>query len=250
MSPETGNRGAQEKEGDAGKTAQGPESRKRKRLPRNEREQMIVEEAIRFFAEVGFEGQTRELARRLGITQPLIFRYFPTKEDLIERVYQEVYLSRWNPWWEELLEDRSMSLLERLTDFYRAYTKAIFTYEWVRIFVYSGLKGVNINKRYLALIRDRVLKRVMGELRAAHGFPPPEDVPFSEAELELAWGLHGSIFYIAIRKWIYEVDIPSDLEEVIAAEVESFVNGAPKVVNRLIGRRSRRAFTQRASAGN
>jgi AcrR family transcriptional regulator len=64
----------------------------RKRLPRNEREQMIVQEAIRFFAEVGFEGQTRELARRLGITQPLIFRYFPTKDDLIERVYQEVYL--------------------------------------------------------------------------------------------------------------------------------------------------------------
>lgn len=250
MAPETGNRGGQVSEEGAGKAASGHETPRRKRLPRSEREQMIVEEAIRFFAEVGFEGQTRELARRLGITQPLIFRYFPTKEDLIERVYQEVYLSRWNPWWEELLEDRSMSLLERLTDFYRAYTKAIFTYEWVRIFVYSGLKGVNINKRYLALIRDRVLKRVMGELRAAHGFPPPEDVPFSEAELELAWGLHGSIFYIAIRKWIYEVDIPSDLEEVIAAEVESFVNGAPKVVNRLIGRRSRRAFTQRASAGN
>jgi len=249
MVPETGNRGAQVSEEDSGEIARGREPRKRKRLPRNEREQMIVEEAIRFFAEVGFEGQTRELARRLDITQPLIFRYFPTKEDLIERVYQEVYLSRWNPWWEELLEDRSLSLLQRLTDFYRAYTKAIFTYEWVRIFVYSGLKGVNINKRYLALIRDRVLKRIMGELRAANGIPPPEDVPFSEAELELAWGLHGSIFYIAIRKWIYEVDIPSDLEGVIAAEVESFVKGAPKVVGRLVGHYGRRGSARRSSAG-
>ncbi|UCH74465.1 MAG: TetR/AcrR family transcriptional regulator [Rhodospirillales bacterium] len=234
MIPETDSRGAQIGEEDGVGPAQAAGPRKRKRLPRNEREQMIVEEAIRFFAEVGFEGQTRELARRLGITQPLIFRYFPTKEDLIERVYQEVYLSRWDPRWEELLEDRDLPLGKRLTEFYKAYTKAIFTYEWVRIFVYSGLKGVNINKRYLALIRDRVFKRVMTELRAAHGLPSPDDVPFSEAELELAWGLHGSIFYIAIRKWIYEVEIPSDIEGVIAAEVENFVLGAPAVVERMI----------------
>lgn len=250
MAPDTGNRGVEgTEEGGAG-SPRVPESRRRKRLPRSEREQMIVEEAIRFFAEVGFEGQTRELARRLGITQPLIFRYFPTKEDLIERVYQEVYLSRWNPWWEDLLEDRSLSLIERLTDFYKAYTKAIFTYEWVRIFVYSGLKGVNINKRYLALIRDRVLKRIMRELRAAHALPTPEDVPFSEAELELAWGLHGSIFYIAIRKWIYEVAIPSDIEAVIAAEVESFANGAPKVVTRLIHGRRNRVQAPRTTTGS
>ncbi len=249
MAPDTGNRGVEgTEEGGAG-SPRVPESRRRKRLPRSEREQMIVEEAIRFFAEVGFEGQTRELARRLGITQPLIFRYFPTKEDLIERVYQEVYLSRWNPWWEELLEDRSLTLEERLTDFYRAYTKAIFTYEWVRIFVYSGLKGVNINKRYLALIRDRVLKRIMRELRAANGLPDPEKVAFTEPELELAWGLHGSIFYIAIRKWIYEVAIPSDIEGVIAAEVESFMNGAPKVVARLIDEHRRPASAARKATG-
>lgn len=249
MVPETGSRGVGVTGEDAGQTAQAPEAPKRKRLPRSEREQMIVDEAIRFFAEVGFEGQTRELARRLGITQPLIFRYFPTKEDLIERVYQDVYLSRWNPWWEELLEDRSRTLLDRLTDFYKAYTKAIFTYEWVRIFIYSGMKGVNINKRYLGLIRDRVLKRIMVELRVAHDLPAPEEIPFSESELELAWGLHGSIFYIAIREWIYEVEIPSDIEGVIGAEVESFVHGAPKVVARLIDEQKRHAAAPRASTG-
>ena len=206
----------------------------RKRLPRGEREQMIVQEAIRFFAEVGFEGQTRELARRLGITQPLIFRYFPTKEDLIERVYQEVYLSRWNPWWEELLEDRSKPLTERLSTFYKDYTKAIFTYEWVRIFVHSGLKGVNINRRYLALIRDRVLKRIMTEVRAEQNLPTPEEVPFSEREIELAWGLHGGVFYIAIRKWIYDFDIPEDIDGVLEATVKSFVQGAPTVMRKLL----------------
>jgi len=206
----------------------------RKRLPRHEREQMIVQEAISFFAEVGFEGQTRELARRLGITQPLIFRYFPTKDDLIERVYQEVYISRWNPWWEELLEDRSLPLKERLSTFYKAYVKAIFTYEWVRIFVYSGLKGVNINRRYLALIRDRILKRIMTEVRAEQNLPTPAEIPFSEREIELAWGLHGGIFYIAIRRWIYEFETSEDIEGVIEAQVASFANGTPAVVRQMM----------------
>ena len=206
----------------------------RKRLPREEREQMIVQEAIRFFAEVGFEGQTRELARRLGITQPLIFRYFPTKDDLIERVYQEVYISRWNPWWEELLEDRSLPLAERLATFYKAYAKAIFTYEWVRIFIHSGLKGVNINKRYLGLIRDRVLKRIMSEIRAEADLPPPSEIPLSDIEIELAWGLHGGIFYIAIREWVYEFETPRDLDKVLEAKVKSFVNGTPAVVRELL----------------
>jgi hypothetical protein len=35
-----------------------------------ERERFIVDEAVRFFAEQGFGGQTREFAKRMGITYP------------------------------------------------------------------------------------------------------------------------------------------------------------------------------------
>src|SRR3546814_5109285 len=68
------------------------------RLPRAERERLIVEGAVQFFAEVGFGGDTRELAKRLNITHPLLFRYFASKNALIERVYQEVFIGRWNPY--------------------------------------------------------------------------------------------------------------------------------------------------------
>src|SRR3546814_1522468 len=64
------------------------------RLPRAERERLIVEGAVQFFAEVGFGGDTRELAKRLNITHPLLFRYFASKNALIERVYQEVFIGR------------------------------------------------------------------------------------------------------------------------------------------------------------
>ena len=67
---------------------------KKKRLSSQEREKQIVIAAVEFFAEVGFSGDTRQLARRLGVTQSLIYKYFPTKDALIDRVYEEVYVGR------------------------------------------------------------------------------------------------------------------------------------------------------------
>src|ERR1700754_1208762 len=88
---------------------------KRRNMRAADRERAIVDEAIRFFAERGFEGQTRELAKRMGITHSAIYRHFPSKEALIERVYEEVYLSRWSSSWGPLIRDRNLSLQARLT---------------------------------------------------------------------------------------------------------------------------------------
>jgi len=74
---------------------------KRRRLSPTVREQQIVDEAIQFFAEVGFGGRTRELAKRIGITQPLLYRYFPTKEELIDRVFDEVFVQPLDRGWAE-----------------------------------------------------------------------------------------------------------------------------------------------------
>ena len=82
----------------------------KKRLTSQEREKQIVLAAVEFFAEVGFSGDTRQLARRLGVTQSLIYKYFPTKDALIDKVYEEVYVGRWNPFWETVIQDRSIPL--------------------------------------------------------------------------------------------------------------------------------------------
>jgi len=200
----------------------------RRRLPREERERQIVAAAVRFFAEVGFEGQTRALAERLGVTQPLLYRYFPDKEKLIERVYEEVYLSRFKPEWETLIRDRGRPLVERLTAFYSDYARTIFTYEWVRIFMFAGLKDVNINARYLELVRSRILTPICQELRATAELPA--DTAPDPAEVEAAWGLHGGVFYLGIRQFIYHLPVPEDLDAVIARQVRTFIEGAPAVL--------------------
>ena len=95
----------------------------RQRLSPEARERQIIDGAIAFFAEVGLSGQTRELAQRLGVTQPLIYRYFPTKQDLIDRVYEEVFVGRWRAEWTDLIGDRARPLRDRLIAFYQVYAR-------------------------------------------------------------------------------------------------------------------------------
>ncbi|WP_369924241.1 TetR/AcrR family transcriptional regulator [Leisingera sp. XS_AS12] len=202
---------------------------RRKNMRAEEREKLIVEEAVRFFAESGFEGQTRELAKRMGVSHAVIYRHFDSKDALIERVYDHVYLKRWNPDWEHLILDRDRPLKERLTQFYVAYAERVFDYDWVRIFVSSGLKSYGLTERYLDIIRSKIIEPTALELRASRGDPgTPENtepLPPTE-EMELFWGLHGAVFYIAIRKFVYNMPLEIDVEATVRATVANFFEGA------------------------
>src|ERR1700719_1196001 len=213
--------------------AKAPLPKRRRRLDPEDREREILDGAVAFFAEVGFDGGLRDLAKRLGITHQNLFRYFPTKEALIERVYKEVYLDRWQPEWEAVLHDATKPLERRLIDFYESYLPAIFRYDWVRIFVFAGLKGVGITQRYLELIEKRVIEPLGFELRRFAGLTVDAKVALSTAELEIAWSLHGEFFYLAIRRWVYNMKTPDDLGPVIRASVVSFLEGAPAALRNL-----------------
>jgi AcrR family transcriptional regulator len=212
-----------------------------RRLPPGERERLIVREAVRFFAQAGFAGNTRELSRRLGITQPLLYRYFPSKQALLERVYREVLLGRWDPTWETLLEDRSKPLRARLIEFYRRYSAVIFRPEWIRLYMYAGLAGTGFNRRYIDLLEKLLLRRICIELRAELGLPDERRKPVSPAEMELVWDLHGGIFYYCVRKYIYRSRVHEDVQTLIEHAVDSLLLGAPKLLGKLVGGRAKPA---------
>ncbi|WP_312513681.1 TetR/AcrR family transcriptional regulator [Massilia sp.] len=203
-----------------------------RRLAREDREQLIVQKAIKYFATHGFSASTRELAREIGVSQPLLYRYFPSKEALADRVFQEVYLSRWNHEWEDLLRDRSRPLVERLTDFYRQYGRVILKSDWIRIFIFAGLTREGINNRYLARLRERIFDVVLAEMRREFRIPDPTPQQV-EDEIEFIWGLHAAIFYIGVRKWIYGLQVPKDLDRVIDQKVHAFLDSAPSVLKRM-----------------
>jgi len=104
---------------------------------------------------------------------------------------------------EALIADRSRPLEDRLIQFYLEYVEPIFTYEWVRIFTFSGLRSYDITGLYLAIIRDKPVIPVCLELRRQAGSTLPSRGKVTEREQEAIWGLHGQIFYIAIRKFVF-----------------------------------------------
>jgi len=199
---------------------------RRKRFKREERERQIVDEAIKFFAEVGFGGEVRELARRIGVNQSVLYRFFENKEALIERVYQEVFITSWNPYWDEVLENRSVPLLDRLTEYYVQYSHNVITYEWVRIFLFAGLRGEDLNRRFVDYIRERVSTPVVREFHAELNLPTEDDYPISDLEFELVSTIHADIFYLGVRKFVYGMTFPDDLDQIVEAKIVAFYHGA------------------------
>ena len=104
----------------------------KQRMPAAERREMVLEAAVIEFAAHGLAGtSTENVARRAGISQPYLFRLFPTKKALflalVERCFQRVRdtftaaagdltgdeaLTAMADAYELLLDDRTLLLLQ------------------------------------------------------------------------------------------------------------------------------------------
>jgi AcrR family transcriptional regulator len=201
----------------------------RRRMNTADRKRQILDGAIQFFARHGIDGQLRNLTKELGVTHTLLYHYFPTKEALIKEVYREVFESRWKPEWEELLDDKRLSPEEKLNAFYLDYTNTVLTYDFVRILIFSGLSDHSISDRFFELLRSRLLPRLIRETRKycdRSTRPKP-----THRELEFLMGLHGGIFYIGMRRWIYGQAIyddssPNAEQDIIRDRISSYLLSA------------------------
>jgi AcrR family transcriptional regulator len=197
--------------------------RRRIRLDPEARTAMILEAAVAYFAEHGFAAQVSELSQRLGVSQGLIFRYFGTKQNLLERVYERVYVTRWSDDWEQLLRDRSRPLKDRLIDFYRSYLAAVDQYEWIRVSLFSGLAGYDLTHRYVMTRVEGLLTIIMAELRR---LGPPGALPAKpDALREVVWHLHSTFIYYLIRKHVFGIPVIEDRDRFVDAVLDRFMAG-------------------------
>ena len=199
-------------------------ARKRSRLDPQAREKMILEGATIYFARHGFASQTKDLAAELGVSQGLIFRYFGTKQHLVECVYQNVFLRRWSSKWERAMRDRRRPLQERLEAFYLSYFEAIDDNAWIRVSLYAGLSGSDIISRYIRGNVDKILRVIALELRVESA--GAQDGPVDPMEYEVAWHLHSTFIYALIRKYVHGVSSPEDPGAFVKAIVHAFLHGA------------------------
>src|SRR5579863_7763914 len=104
----------------------------RQRMPAAKRRELVLDAAVAEFAVHGLAGtSTEDVARRAGISQPYLFRLFPTKKalfiELVQRCFQRVQdnftaaagdltgdeaLMAMADSYEKLLEDRTLLLLQ------------------------------------------------------------------------------------------------------------------------------------------
>lgn len=205
----------------------------RQRLLPGDRQHMILEGAISYFAEYGFDGRTRDLARHLGISQALLFRYFPSKAALIDRVYDVVFLNRWSPAWEQLIADRTQPLAARLKTFYKDYNRSIDRYEVIRISLFSALRGESISERYFTRIRERLIQPIVRECRHALDLAELPDQTVSTHEEQLVFSLHSTVIYGIMRKHVFHQAGVEDADFMIELYVDGFMAGAREAFARV-----------------
>ncbi|MGY3621783.1 TetR/AcrR family transcriptional regulator [Bradyrhizobium sp. USDA 10063] len=184
---------------------------------------MILDDATRFFAEHGFEANVRDLAKRSGISQGLIFRYFGSKEKLVQRVYETTFLQRWRPEWERKLTDRSEPLEKRLFEFYWSYLQTVDEYVWIRIALFSGLSGNDLTSKYIRENVSSLMETIALELRheSREALAPGVEL----MEMEQVWMLHSTFIYYLIRKHIFRTPTAQIQEVYVEQMVRLFLVG-------------------------
>jgi AcrR family transcriptional regulator len=159
-----------------GKERPGSVARSSRRLDRDERRRQILAAALSCFADRGFSGTTtRELARRVGITEAALYRYFPSKESLYSAMLDE----KMSP--VDVVD--YMAPLEAAGDdraFFRELARELFRRlesdpDLLRILLFTGLEGHALSgplfatrvRRMREFITDYVARRIgVGAFRA------------------------------------------------------------------------------------
>jgi AcrR family transcriptional regulator len=141
---------------------------KRFNAPTTEKEKAIIEAAVALMGERGVDGATTaEIARRAGVTEKTLFRYFPSKRDLVRRVLFPLILQRGlTRQWEQvetLIKSKDSSL--------KSWYVAASTRELSAVARNVGLtRTVNIE-----LLQNEELRQALAQLWREHIWMPMVD---------------------------------------------------------------------------
>lgn len=215
----------------AGSTERSPggdaSARAAKRLSHEARRAQILEKAAEYFGEYGLTAHTRGLAKSCGISQRLLYRFFPTKAALLEEVYRTAILGAFRQDWLSPLTDRAVPVDTRLRRFYAAYFDGVLSRSWMRLFLYASLAEADMAPNYIGEIIVHLLDTIVTEVAAEQNLSCPEDEALRR---EIGWTLHGAVSHLAIRRHLYRASHDLLVEQVVALHVSSFLAGFPRMV--------------------
>lgn len=155
---------------------------KKTKLSRADRRKAIVETASHLFAEVGFRGgTTRELAKRVGVTEPVLYEHFQTKSELYAAIIDDSSRDSF---------EEGRAILERKAaagdpaDFFSTLARLIADHQakhpnFLRLVLFSALEKHELAQlcfeRHAIVIHQMVTKFI--RQRIADGVFRPVDAP-------------------------------------------------------------------------
>ena len=213
--------------GRVARTGGGKRRTQARRMPREERRAQILAQASRFFAEYGLTAHTRGLAQACGVSQRLLYSFFPSKAALLEEVYRSEIAGPFKAIWFAELKDRSLPVEQRLVRFYGEYYEEVITRRWLRLFLYASLAEVAMAPAYIAAIVTHMLEIIVAEAAHEQGLRVPADPALVQ---EVGWILHGAVSHLAIRRHVYANSNPVPARDVIALQVRAFLGGLRAVL--------------------
>jgi AcrR family transcriptional regulator len=200
---------------------------RRRRLQPDERRRQILDAAVVLLADRGTAFNTRELAEAASVSHPLIFRYFASKEEIVEAVFQTVFLDRFKEATRQSVDRACSNPVTRWCEFYTAYAPKIFDRTWIRIFISSALQDDVISRRYFDMVIQPLILRMAKDTELhCLGRHAKVHSRARTISMELAWMTHSSLFYSGLRKWVYGLDVPDDIVAMMAARIRMHFAGA------------------------
>src|SRR5439155_15495557 len=204
---------------------------KSNQTPRNhrssgpERQASIIAAAASLFAQKGFNGTTtREIAKSAGISEALLFKYFPTKRALYAAIIaaKSRLLSQLLASVEEAAEKRDDARVFTLIAGFRVHQRA--DQSLLRLLLFSALEGHELSEMFF---RNR--HRVFYEFLAGYIARRTKEGAFRKVDpLLAAQSFIGMIVYHRLLHDIFGVPAHCSPEEAVAGYVDVFLEGLRK----------------------
>ena len=94
----------------------------------------------------------------------------------------------------------------------------------MRIYMYSGLAGAELNKKYIRRLEGEILRTICIEQSVNSEKEEDQNaITKMDMDMEKIWNLHGGIFYYGVRKYIYQIKVPVNLHDVIVDSIDKML---------------------------
>lgn len=182
----------------------------------------MLDKAAMHFSRFGFDSSTRALASALGVTQALIYKHFASKDDLIEQTLEMALGQR--PGGDAWL-DGELPIAAALMQFYKGFV-ANSTEHRTRLFIRAGLDGYSWPTRRGTSLTGNLFVPAIAALRRTAGLPGLDEAPPMRGERELVMMMHASMVFLSVRRHVYGMPMPDNLDDIVMLYVNTFVDGA------------------------